>query len=92
MFCKKKLRDANKVEPFITLEAVKNWMDSKLERKTQLKKDIVPGIAKKPFQELQIDFFMSEPDPKNSIGMLLVNIFTKIRLLHLLNQTHKVMS
>ena len=72
------LKDARKVDKSITLEDVKQWKESNVERKTQLK-GYNSYVADHRFQEYQIDlFFMNDlKDQKYNVGMLMVDIFTK---------------
>ena len=71
------LEDANKFDPSITLQDIKEWKSKNIERKTNLK-GFNSFIAEKPFQEFQIDLFFL-PDLKEDAigGLLFIDIFTK---------------
>ena len=53
---KNTLRDARKIDSTITLNDIKQWKDTNIEHKTQLK-GYSSFVAKKPFEEFQIDVF-----------------------------------
>ena len=74
---KNTLRDARKLDSTITLNDVKQWKENNIERKTQLR-GYNSFVAKKPFEEFQIDlFFMPGDDQTYNVAMLMVDIFTK---------------
>ena len=60
---KKTLSDAIQYDPTITYEDVRQWKDSNLQTKRQLRGYNVFN-ASKPFQELEIDLFFSLPTSK----------------------------
>ena len=73
---KNTLRDARKIDSTITLNDIKQWKENNIEHKTQLK-GYNSFVAKKPFEEFQIDlFFMPDDSQKYNVAMLMVDIFT----------------
>ena len=61
------LEDANKFDPSITLQDIKEWKSKNIERKTNLK-GFNSFIAEKPFQEFQIDLFFLPDLKEDAIG------------------------
>ena len=75
---RKTYADANKIDKAIKYADVKAWFEKNIDRTTQLK-GYNSYVAPEPKFEYQIDlFFMNYlKDPEYSIGLLMVDIFTK---------------
>lgn len=72
------LKDAQKIDPTIKYQDVKQWFDRSFTRKTNLK-GYNSFIANYPFQEFQMDlFFINDlEDQEFTTGLLVIDIFTK---------------
>ena len=72
------LKEAKAYDNTITYEYVKNWISRHTERKTNLS-GFNSFIASEPHEEYQMDlmFFTDLKDPVYTIGLLMVDVFTK---------------
>ena len=72
------LKDAQKIDPSIKYQDVKQWFDKSFTRKTNLK-GFNSFIANYPFQEFQMDlFFINDLENQEfTTGLLAIDIFTK---------------
>ena len=72
------LRDAQKHDPSIKYQDVKEWFDKNFVRRTNLK-GYNSFVANYPFQEYQMDlFFVNDLENQDyTVGLLMIDIFTK---------------
>ena len=75
---KKTLADAKLQDKTITLEEVKKWFNKNVEQKTKHSGQN-SFVAKRPYQEFQVDlFFINDlENQKYKVGLLMIDIFTK---------------
>ena len=74
---KNTLTDARKIDSAIPLQDVIKWKENHIERNTQLT-GYNSFIVHKPFDEFQVAlFFITEPNQKYSVALLMVVVLTK---------------
>ena len=72
------LKHAKEKDPKIKLEDIRRWFETNIEQQGKMR-GFNSYVASKPNQEYQMDLmFFTEADLEFKVGMLMVDIFTKI--------------